>query len=79
MLVVMRNAELVSKLVALAKGDIDLVQLAVRTIAKDGRARRSREGRRLHCTAAKSKGTLLRCTHEGDTWSPFCLISPSGC
>jgi hypothetical protein len=38
MLVTMQNSELVGKLVALADGDIDLVQQAVRTISEDGKA-----------------------------------------
>lgn len=38
MLVTMQNSELVSKLVALAEGDIDLVQLAIRTMSRDSRA-----------------------------------------
>ena len=37
MLVTMQNSDLVSKLVTLADGDIDLVQLAIRTIADDGK------------------------------------------
>jgi hypothetical protein len=36
MLVTMQNSELVRKLVALADGDIDLVQRAVRSASKDG-------------------------------------------
>lgn len=35
MLVIMQNPELISKLVALADGDIDLVQRAVRSASKD--------------------------------------------
>lgn len=38
MLVTMQNSELVGKLVALANGDIDLVQQAIRTISEDGKA-----------------------------------------
>jgi hypothetical protein len=38
MLVTMQNSELVGKLVALADGDIDLVQQAVRTSSGDGKA-----------------------------------------
>jgi hypothetical protein len=38
MLVTMQNSELVRKLVALADGDIDLVQRAVRATSKDGEA-----------------------------------------
>jgi hypothetical protein len=38
MLVTTQNADLVSKLVALADGDIDLVQLAIRTTSEDGKA-----------------------------------------
>ena len=37
MLVTMQNSDLVSKLVALADGDIDLVQRAIRTMSKDGK------------------------------------------
>lgn len=36
MLVTMQNSELVRKLVALADGDIDLVQRAVRSSSKEG-------------------------------------------
>lgn len=38
MLVTMQNSTLVSKLVALADGDIDLVQLAIRTNSDKGGA-----------------------------------------
>jgi len=38
MLVTMQNSELVGKLVALANGDIDLVQQAIRTISEGGKA-----------------------------------------
>jgi hypothetical protein len=38
MLVTMQNSELVGKLVALADGDIDLVQQAIRTISEQGKA-----------------------------------------
>lgn len=38
MLVTTHNSELVRKLVALANGDIDLVQRAVRASSKDGQA-----------------------------------------
>ena len=37
MLVTMQNSELISKLVALADGDIDLVQQAIRTASADGK------------------------------------------
>jgi hypothetical protein len=38
MLVTMQNSELVNKLVALADGDIDLVQHAIRAMSVDGKA-----------------------------------------
>jgi hypothetical protein len=38
MLVTMQNSELVGKLLALADGDIDLVQLAIRESSEDGKA-----------------------------------------
>ena len=38
MLVTMQNSELVRKLVAIADGDIDLVQRSIRAISKDGHA-----------------------------------------
>jgi hypothetical protein len=38
MLVTMQNSELVGKLLALADGDIDLVQQAIRTSSADGKA-----------------------------------------
>ena len=38
MLVTMQNSELVEKLVALADGDIDLVQQAIRAISAEGKA-----------------------------------------
>lgn len=37
MLVTMQNSELISKLVALADGNIDLVQHAIRTASADGK------------------------------------------
>ena len=38
MLVTMQNSELVTKLVTLADGDIDLVQKAIRAMSEDGKA-----------------------------------------
>jgi hypothetical protein len=38
MLVTMQNSDLINKLVALADGDIDLVQRAIRATSQDGKA-----------------------------------------
>ncbi len=38
MLVTMQNSELINKLIAIANGDIDLVQKAIRAMSEDGKA-----------------------------------------